>query len=254
MSKDRGKLGGFLREVIDWQWDDFCKAEADLNYKGYEGAILSLVRVCSEGKLGAIKTAIARVDGNVETPIKVEYPKVFILFPHAKTAALGPPAPNTPQALLAPPDDFDTLNEEPAEPEEEQVHAATMSLRETLRKMADAPRAVTHAILSRKKEVELAVQKNADLSEQGKNIPLVKSIIAANLLKLAEGGRFEAITEVFDQIDGKLVETIRILGEDMYISSYLLEAPYGAKQNKDGVYYIEAPQISDAWKQKFKKD
>ena len=254
MSKDRGKLGGFLREVIDWQWDEFCKAELDLTYKGYEGAILSLVRVCSEGKLGAIKTAIARVDGNVETPIKVEYPKVFILFPHAKTVALGPPAPDGPTALLTTPETFDTLEEEPAEPEEEQVHLATMSLRETLSKMAEAPRSVTRAILQRKQETEQAIDKGVDLSEQGKNIPLVKSVIAANLLKLAEGGRFEAITEVFDQIDGKLVETIRILGEDMYLSSYVLEAPHGAKQNKEGVYYIEAPQISDAWKAKFKKD
>lgn len=251
---DRGKLGGFLREVIDWQWDEFCKAEIDLNYKGYEGAILALVRTCSEGKLGAIKTAIARVDGNIETPIKVEYPRVFILFPHAKTTALGPAGDGSPLAALAPPENFDTLPEEPAEPEEEKVHLATMSLRDTLRKMADAPREVTRKILERKKEVELAMDKNIDLSEHGKQIPLVKSIIAANLLKLAEGGKFEAITEVFDQIDGKLVETIRILGEDMYISSYVLEAPYGAKQNKDGVYYIEAPQISDAWKAKFKKD
>ena len=251
---DRGKLGGFLREVIDWQWDDFCKAENDLNYKGYEGAILSLVRICSEGKLGAIKTAIARVDGNIETPIKVEYPKVFILFPHATSVALGPPTAEG-QAALTAPETFDTINEEPAEPdEEEKVHLATMSLRDTLRKMADAPRAVSHKLLERKKEVEVAIDKGVDLSDKGKQIPLVKSIIAANLLKLAEGGRFEAITEVFDQIDGKLVETIRILGEDMYLSSYVLEAPYNAKQNSDGVYYIEMPQIADTWKAKFKKD
>lgn len=254
MSKDRGKLGGFLREVIDWQWDDFCKAENDLNYKGYEGAILSLVRICSEGKLGAIKTAIARVDGNVETPIQVEYPKVFILFPHAKSVALGPPQTTGPAGLLTTPETFDTINEEPAEPEEEQVHAATMSLRETLTKMADHPRVITRAILDRKKETEEAIRKNVDLAEHGKSIPLVKSVIAANLLKLAEGGKFEAITEVFDQIDGKLVETIRILGEDMYLQSYILEAPYGAKQNKEGIYYLEAPQISDTWKAKFKKD
>lgn len=250
---DRGKLGEFLREVIDWQWDDFCKAEIDINYKGYEGAIFSLIRVCSEGKLGAIKTAISRVDGNVETPIKVEYPKVFILFPHATSVAAGPNLEGgSPTLELTAPETFDTINEEPAQPEEEKVLLATMSLRETLTKMADAPRIVTRAILERKKEVELSIEKGIPMD--GKNIPLVKSIIAANLLKLAEGGRFEAITEVFDQIDGKLVETIRILGEDMYLSSYVLEAPHGAKQDKDGVYYIEAPQITDAWKAKFKKD
>lgn len=250
--KDRGKLGGFLHEVIDWQWDKFCKAEADMNYKGYEGAIFSLIRVCSEGKLGAIKTAISRVDGTVETPIKVEYPKVFILYPEATRVAIGPSTEETPSLALSAPQTTDIIDE-PVEPQEEEVHLATMSLRETLKEMAEAPREVTHKILLRKGEVEQALRQGVDLSEQGKQIPLVKSIVAANLLKLAEGGKFEAITEVFDQIDGKLVETIRILGEDMYLNSYVLEAPYGAKKNKDGVYYLEAPQISDTWKAKFNK-
>lgn len=251
---DRGKLGSFLREVIDWTWDDFCKAELDADLSGLEGTVMSLVRRCSDGKLGAIQLAIDRVDGKVETPIKVEYPKVFILFPKAEKIALGPPPADSALAQLAPPENFDTLNEEPAEPEEEKIHAATMSLRETLRKMADTPRKVPLMIHQRKKEVEDAVAKGIPLDDQKKNIPLVKSVIAANLLTLAESGKFEAITEIFDQIDGKLVETIRILGEDMYLTSYVLEAPYNAKKNKEGVYYLEAPQISDAWKQKFKKD
>lgn len=250
-NSDRGKLGSFLREVIDWQWDEFCRAELDADLSGLQGAVLSLIRRCSDGKLGAIQLAIDRVDGKVEVPIKVEYPKVFVLFPEAKTVATIP-ASDGPNALLAPPD-FDPLNDEPAEPQEEEVHIATMSLRETLKKMADTPRKVPLMIHQRKKEIENAIAKEQPLPED-KNIPLVKSIVAANLLTLAESGKFEAITEVFDQIDGKLVETIRILGEDMYLSSYVLEAPYGAKKNKDGVYYLEAPMITDAWKQKFKKD
>lgn len=252
---DRGKLGSFLKELIDWTWDEFCRAEIDHNYTGYEGAVMALVRQCSDGKLGAIRLAIDRVDGKVETPIKVEYPKVFILFPHAEKVALGPPEPGSPTALLAPPENFDSIDAGPAEPQEEQVKAATMDLRQTVKKMADAPRKVPLVIHQRKKEVEKAVQNEIDLSKEKKNIPLVKSVIAANLIILAnEKGKFEAITELFDQIDGKLVETIRILGEDMYLESYILEAPYGAKKNKDGVYYLEAPQISDTWKAKFKKD
>lgn len=252
MANDRGKLGAFLQEAIDWQWDEFCKAELNTDYSGYEGVVLGLIRKCADGKLGAIKLAIDRVDGKVETPIKVEYPKVFILFPDAERVALAPPEPGTPQAALAPPKDIESV-EEPAEPEEEKAHIATMTLRDTLHKMADTPRKVPLMIHKRKKEVEQALKQSQSL-EGEKNIPLVKSVIAANLLMLAENGKFEAITEVFDQIDGKLVETIRILGEDMYLSSYVLEAPYGAKKNKDGVYYLEAPQISDVWKNKFKKD
>lgn len=253
MSESGGeKLGSFLKQTINWNWEEFCKAELDTNYKGYEGVVLSLIRKCSDGKLGAIKTAIARVDGNIETPLRIEYPKVFVLFPEAKSLATGPAEPGTPQAALTAPETFDSL-EETAEPEEEKVHAATMSLRETLQKMADTPRKVPIMIHQRKKEVENALRNDIPIDDT-KQIPLVKSVIAANLLILAESGKFEAITEIFDQIDGKLVETLRILGEDIYLTSYVLEAPFGAKQNKEGVYYLEAPQISDAWKQKFKKD
>lgn len=249
---DRGKLGSFLKEVIDWNWEEFCKAELDHNYTGFEGVVLGLIRKCSDGKLGAIKLAIERVDGKLETPIKVEYPKVFILFPEAKDVALKPGTPDSPTAALTAPTS-DSLEEETAKPQEEEVHIATMSLRDTLKKMADAPRAVPIMIHERKKQVEEAIRTKAPLPEE-KNIPLVKSIVAANLLLMADNGKYEAITEVFDQIDGKLVETVRVLGDDMYLTSYLLEAPYGAKKNSDGVYYLEAPQISDTWKAKFKKD
>ena len=247
---DRGKLGTFLTEVIDWNWQEFCQAEFDTEYSGYEGVVLGLVRKCSDGKLGAIKLAIERVDGKLDTPIKVDYPKVFILFPHAKRVALEPPKADSPHAQLTAPDSSLT---EQAEPQEEKVHAATMSLRDTLRKMADTPRKVPLIIHQRKKEVEEALKNKTPIGDE-KNIPLVKSVIAANLLLLAESGKFEAVTEVFDQIDGKLVETIRILGDDMYLSSYLEEAPHGAKKNSEGVYYLEAPQVADVWKQKFKKD
>lgn len=238
---DRGKLGTFLKEIIDWRWDDFVKAETDTNYTGYQAAVFALIRSCSEAKLGAIKLAIDRVDGKVETPIKFEYPKVYLLFPEAKEAAL-PPAGMKPAALTT----GKPLKEKP--PEEEPVKLTTMSLRQTLNKMAEEPRLLVKMILQRKREVELG--KVAD----GKNIPLVKSVIAANLLHLAEKNNFEAITEVFDQIDGKLVETIRILGDDIYLSSYVSVAPYGAVKNKDGVFQLEAPQIAQSWKQKLSKD
>lgn len=242
---DRGKLGTFLKEIIDWQWDEFVKAEADPNYTGYQAAVFALVRACSDAKLGPIRMAIDRVDGKVETPIKFEYPKIYFLFPEAEKVSLPPPG-SAPTLTSGP--ESDPLDEPPEAEEEEPVKATTMTLRDTLEKMADHPRMVTQLILKRKKDVEIG-----QVPEDGQ-IPLVKSVIAANLLQLAHTNNFEAISEVFDQIDGKLVETIRILGEDIYLTSYALEAPYGAKKNKDGVYQLMAPQIMDAWKEKLKKD
>lgn len=237
---DRGKLGSFLKEVIDWNWKQFCEAEIDTNYTGYQAAVFALIRTCSEGKLGAIKLAIDRVDGKVETPIKFEYPKVFLLFPEAQSVAL-PAKDDLPPKLT-------TSEPVKEKPKEEPVKVTTMTLRQTLQKMAEQKRLLVKLILSRKKEVEMG-----SVADE-KNIPLVKSVIAANLLNLAEKNNFEAIMEIFDQIDGKLVETIRILGDDLYLSSYALVAPYGARKNKDGVYQLEAPQIAQSWKQRLKKD
>lgn len=254
---DRGKLGKFLKKVIDWRWDEFCAAEQDINYKSFEASVFSLVRTAAEGKLGAIKLAIDRVDGKIETPVEVVYPKVWMLFPEAKSVSLEVSEEETPSALPGPEVSVseDVINI--TEDEEIDVEPpVSMSLRETLEKMADQPRQLTRLIKERKTEVEKLVKNNGGKSfgddENAIHSPLVKSIIAANLLQLAEDGNFEAVTEVFDQIDGKMVETLRVLGEDIYLTSYVEEAPKGAVKNKDGVYMIEAAEVTDHWNQRLK--
>lgn len=247
---DRGKLGNFLAEVIHWQWDEFCRAEKDHKFSGLEAVVLALVRTCSEGKLGAIKLSIDRVDGKIETPIKIEYPKVWFVFPEAESVAL--PAPDAPPPQLESGTQLPSvLDESPSDiPEEEPVALATMSLRETLHKMADAPRKTVPAILKAKKMIEEAVE--ADPTSEFEQSPLVKSVIAANLLHIAiDKNNFDAITEIFDQIDGKLVETIRFLGDDIFIPQYALQAPAGAVKNKEGIYMLEAKEIAEQWKKKF---
>lgn len=237
MSSDRGKLGNFLREVIDWQWDEFCEAEKDPKYSGLESSVFALVRACSDGKLAAIKLAIDRVDGKVETPIKIEYPRVYVLYPYAETLSLPPSSDAAPLSLPDP----DPL----PETEKEEPPLATITLRETLEKMADASRQIPLLIHDQKMKAEKG------LLDKGETIPLVKSVIAANLLILAnEKHSFEAITEIFDRIDGKLVETIRLLGSDIYLTNYGLEAPFNAVRNKDGVYQVESPIVADQWGEK----
>lgn len=241
-SSDRGKLGNFLREVIDWQWDVFCEAEKSPDYSGYQSSVFALVRACSDGKLSAIKLAIARIDGNVETPIKIELPKAYIVFPYAETIAAPPPGVAA-TSLLANPEPLP----EPPKAEEAEQSLATMTLREALNAMADEPRMVPLLIHGQKKKVE----HGDDLPPN--EIPLVKSVIAANLMILAnEKHSFEAITEIFVQIDGKLVETIKLMS-DMYMESYALEAPYNAVKNKDGIYQVEQPIISERWAEKLVK-
>lgn len=251
---ERGKLGEFLSEVIHWRWDEFVRAETDPKFTGLESVVLALVRTCSEQKLGAIKLAIDRVDGKLATPVNIIYPKVWLIFPEAERVALpAPDAEPTPQ-LESGTNLPAILDEPPSDiPEEEPITLATLTLRETLHKMADAPRNIVPLILKTKKEVEEILKQDPNVVIE--NSPMVKSIIAANLMHLAvEKNNFDAITEIFDQIDGKLVETIRFLGDDIFIPQYALEAPAGAVKNKEGIYVLEAKAITEQWKQKFKKD
>ena len=245
---NRGQLGEFLAEVIDWRWDEFCRAETDAKFSGLQATVLALVRTASDGKLSAIKAAIDRVDGKVETPVKIEYPKIYLIYPLATSVEALPPGEN--RVKLADPNPSTELEPlpEPPEAESEQL-LATMTLRETLKKMAAETRALPHLIHAQKKKVE------AEEKLKPEEIPFVKSVIAANLLLLAnEARKFEAITEVFDQIDGKLVETIKILGEDIYLAQYAEIAPAGSFKNKDGIYVFEQKEITESWKQKLSSD
>lgn len=253
MSTTRGKLGNILKEVINWNWLEFVEAEKAKGFSSLDGIIFSLVRACSDGKLGPIRLALNRIDGKVETPVEVIYPKFICLYPEATSVVQLKPSDSTP--VIEPgdiPEEKGLVTTTPPPEEAEVVEdVVTLTLREAVEKLAQQDRTFVKLILDEKKAVEA---KDPKVINKAK-IVSVKAVIAANLLKLAQThNNFDAITEVFDQIDGKLVETIRVLGEDIYLTSYIEEAPYGAKKNENGIYQLEAPQISDIWKAKLKQN
>lgn len=253
MSNDN-KLGKFLRDVSNWHWDEFAEAEHNPEYTTNQALIFGLVRACAMQKMDAIKLALNRLDGKLKTPIKIEYPKIFFLYPNVQL----PAGENKTQALLPKPDDplqterYELSPTEPPEPhvgEIDENDLPSLSLRETLTKMSDYPRELPKAI------VELALQTEQWLKHNGpkpEEIPLVKSVVAAHLLILAQSRNIDALNEVFDQIDGKLTETIQILGEDIYITSYAMTAPDGAYLNEHGVMQIEATAAQNLWEEKLK--
>lgn len=252
MSKDndRGKLGLFLKEAIEWNWAQFCIAEHDPKYTSLEGTVLALVRTASKAKLKSIKLAIDRVDGKLETPMRFEYPKVYNTFPFAKERLTPPPGFELPEGMTI---TLERLNEPP---EADNAKIASMGLRETLEKLADSPRGAVPAILKRKEEIEADPESFINMDEEEaieKRVPKVKSIIAANLMQLAHDHNFDAISEVFDQIDGKLVEVYRVLGEDMTIVRYAEFAPYDAVKNADGIWQVQNHELEMQWQQKLEQ-
>lgn len=240
------KLGKFLSEVSNWEWADFVKAEHDPKYTTNQSLIFSLIRSCVMQQLPAIKLSLNRLDGKLKTPIRFEYPKIYYLFPNAKPlsiqevdepiALLGDPSPAT-EVVVA---------EEPEEPE-----LPSLSLRQTLAKMSDYPRELPEKVVYTALEIEKAIHGNVPMPTDS---VLVKSVVAAHLLMLAQTRNIDALAEVFDQIDGKLAETIQVLGEDIYIVNYAEFAPPDARLNENGVMQMEAPQAQDIWANKLGKE
>lgn len=263
MGKD--KLGKFLAEVSNWRWDEFARAEYDPQYTSNQSIIFALIRACAMQKLDAIKISLNRIDGKLKTPVKIEMPKVFYLYPYA---GLEPGNTSNTHATdeQAAHDDPEITEQAMQIIEGEIMPAvvpagqddsaplpdlATMSLRETLNEMSDLPRELPEQLIRLALETEQWLKRNGPQPDE---IPKVKSVVAAHLLVMAQSRNLNAITEVFDQIDGKLVETIQILGDDIYITSYSPIAPPEAVPNKDGILQTEATNSQDIWAEKLRKD
>lgn len=252
MTTDR--LGKFLTEVSNWSWDEFARAEKNTEYTTNQSIIFALIRACAMQKLPAIKMSLNRLDGKLKTPVKIEYPKIYFLFPSAtikESDIVKEEVPKDEPLLLEQVDQvvsaetIETPQVVVVEPTERDL--PSMGLRETLTEMSDYPRELPEAIVALALQTEQWIRKQADKPPE---IPKVKSVVAAHLLIMAQNRNIDALTEVFDQIDGKLVETIQILGEDIYISSFATVAPEGAYLNKDGVLEIQATDTQNHWMRK----
>jgi hypothetical protein len=231
------KLTPFFKEVIEKRWSEFAKMEHDdSSHTSAQAVVFAIVRACAKGKLPAIKESLNRIDGKLQEQIEVEYPKFYIQYPHAKEIASA--GASTQKSLAAPAD---------IEPENPDLEAplVTGSLRDTLNRMADAPKVLVDTILKAADDVD--ARKSYDSDVDPINDPLVKSVIVAGLLKMAHNGSLSAIFEVFDNLDGKLVDKIKVLGEDVYLTNYDEIAPAGATKNKDGIYEIQADNTTSSW-------
>lgn len=245
-------LGKFLAEVSNWRWDDFVRAEKDKSYTSRQAMIFALVRSCAMQNLQAIKLSVNRLDGKLATPLKVEYPKVYYLYPNAAVYELKD-VPQVVNRIDIPEEELETsalIRPDMPEPEITENDLPSLSIRQTVAKMADFPRDTPDKVARDALETEMWLRNEAP---KPFTVPLVKSVVAAHLLILAQKRNIEALGEVFDQIDGKLAETIKLLGDDLFITSYAMVAPEGAYVNDKGILQIEASQVQDMWATKLGK-
>lgn len=224
-----------FREMLEWKWSDFVKVERDELASNFEAVLVSIIRACSKGDLRSIKTSLDRMDGKIAEEIQVEYPKFYLLYPNATEVADDPSSgAGSKKALPSAPDE---VSPPPADGEPEEL--PTGSVRAVLERMLDAPKTIVPAIL-------LAAE-TVDSGSTAKGNPSVKSVVVAGLMNLVHKGRMSAVFEVFNQIDGKVADKVKLLGEDVYMYRYDTVAPAGAVKNSDGVYQLAADNITDSW-------
>jgi hypothetical protein len=216
-----------FEELIHLQWGDFILLEKDKSASVDDGVLCSLIRICADtDDIAAIKLAFDRVDGLQETPIDIKVPKFYIRYTKAKEIEGGRE---------------DTPAIEAKKKKKTTYDPATAKLRETLQEMRSLPQDVIRLVRTYKKRIEDG--------KTPEHEPMVKSVIAANLLKNVKKGRYKAIELVFDQIDGKLTKTISLLnGEDLVVDDVdTLIAPAHAIKGEDGFYVAEDKLMTAQW-------
>jgi hypothetical protein len=260
-----GRLTDGFRDIIDLRWDDFVAMEQSLDATNFDSVVTGIVRACKKGNLRAIQTALDRLDGKIAMEIEVEMPKFYTLYPYATKTADDPSIIDEAGEvslddlkLIEPvieknggtifrgttplgPNEFAELVGSPADVEEQEAaeeELPTGSLRAVLEKMMNSPKSIVTDLLAAADRVDAG-----DLS--GGN-PMVKSVIVAGLMKLVHDGRMSAVFEVFNQIDGKVADKLKVLG-DTYVTRFDTIAPIGAVKNEKGIYQVESKQMTDAW-------
>lgn len=231
-------LGERFIELLHLNWAEYAKIEADEDGSSEDAMICGLIRACADGDMRSIKTAFARSDGEIEIPVQIKTPKFYTRYLNAKEAEPGEKE----------------IEMGKQELKEKEYDMATAKLRDTLQEMRKAPKKIVTMILGMRTRVDTDI-KQGNALPPSESIPLVKSVIAANLLHLAGYGNSNAVTEVFNQIDGKLAKVITLLGgEDVYLDDHITQiAPAHSIKDEDGVYVAENKTMTNLWLRGFAK-
>jgi hypothetical protein len=227
--------------------------EQSLDATNFDSIVTGIARACKKGNLRSIQMALDRLDGKVAMEIEVEYPKFYTVYPYATKRMDDPTiieADENGVIKLVPGIDITGVNQveiievegSPADLDElaaVEDEMPTGSLRKMLEKMLESPKYIVTDILASAEAIEVGRKDIGD--------PMVKSVIVAGLMKLVHDGRISAVFEVFDQIDGKVADKIKILGNDVFITRFDQIAPAGAEKNDDGVYQLAADDMTNVW-------
>ena len=209
------KLQNSFNDFLPMNYRDFKVGLPNLTSN--PGVVASLLRICcEEDDIKAIKLAFERILGKPEKVLVIKRMKVRMLYPEAT-------------AKMSQPEVSERVEDEVAiAPEDTKVvidakDAPGQLLRQRLDEMGDKPATYAYEVLENKNEYT------------------VVEVVVANLYAIAlRGSNLAAIAMLFDYLDGAVADVIRIGTDDtIMLENYAEVAPYEAKQDENGIYYVE---------------
>lgn len=244
MVREKERLTKGLRELVEMRWSELVAMEQDPTSTNYTLILTQIAQSARNGNLRALQTSLDRLDGKIAQKVEIVLPKFYTRYPNALKTADDDSIIDVPQ--LEKVVEVQRLDSVTAAPTEYVEEDTTGKLRPVLEQMVDAERSVVDKILGAAEIVDGGDTSYGD--------PRVKSVMVAGLMKLVHNGKIGAVFEIMEQLDGKIVDKLEVMGKDVYMTSYAEIAPAGATKNEQGVYQMEAPAVSDTWGQRLQQD
>lgn len=206
------KLQNFFSDFLPQNYFDFRRSIYDMTSN--QAVVAELLRVCCEDdEVKAIKMAFERVLGKPEKAIVIKQTKMRVEYPEATGRLPSPEATDTPEPI--------------------DITRGKVTLAQK-----DTPGYVLQQMLD--KVGDEGNQYAYDVLEN-KDKHTVAEVMVCNLYAIAmRGGNLAAIDLLFEYLDGSIADVIRVEGSDtVLIENYAESAPYEAKQDENGVWYVE---------------
>jgi len=183
-----------------------------------QAVVAELLRICcEEDNVQAIKLFFERTLGKPEKTIIIKRTSIRMEYPNATKKALKPQI-------------------------EEETTTISPLENKVIVEEKDSPGWLLNRALDK---IGASGQEYAYEVIEGKDRYSVIEVLAANLYAIAmRGGNLNAITLLFDYLDGSVADVIRLDAEDtILLENYAEQAPYNAIQDEDGVWYIEEAML-----------
>lgn len=210
------KLNNYFKDHLPKNYRDFRLSVHKMSSN--EAVVAELLRICcEEDNVQAIKLFFERTLGKPEKTIVIKRTSIRMEYPNATKKALEPQI------------DEETITTSPLENKVivEEKDSPGWLLNRALDKIGESGQEYAYEVI-----------------EDKDKYPVIE-VLAANLYAIAmRGGNLNAITLLFDYLDGSVADVIRLDAEDtILLENYAEQAPYNAIQDENGVWYVEEAML-----------